>query len=1432
MAHCDTGPAMRRRGGRRATSTSVRTVLLAAAALAAAAPVPAFAGVRAEWSTDASIVNGADPGTLDYNADGNWDSNDTPPTQARFGYTANPHLSFSKDSTSVGQWLFRTPIDGAPGPTPDYTITIGNGQTFTFDAEPKVDGTILETGIVMNGGNLDLVNNGTLNFRDATSAHYAGPGKVVIENNGVMDFSDTADGGNARIVNGADASFQIENLTSPGMQIGSIEGGGTFSLGDKTLIVGGNDLSTEVSGSITGVGGSLTKVGTGTLTLSGNNSYSGATTIEGGTVKLGADNALGTGGLDIAAGSTFDMWGFNQTVTSLDGDAGSKVTTLKPITLTGSPPTPVLSVSTLTVNGGGDFAGVIENGAGFMSLTKNGSGTLTLSGVNDYSGTTTVNGGILALAGDGSIESSASLQLNTNTLDISQTNDGARIRAIIAFPGGGINLGTKTLTLTGENFAGSSIIYGGISGDGGGLTITGGASVELNAIGSYGDNTYTGATTIEDGTLQLRGSASIAESSTVDIEEDGTFDLTSAFDTSVKSIEGEGLIHLGSKTLTITDANTTFSGTITDIVVSIGPDGPVLAAGNGKLALTGGTLTLTGENTFSGGTDIEGGTLLVGGNDTSIGQGTVTMAAGTTLGFVTDGLDLHNTFKIAGDPTFDVGGTFTETVSGDIGDDDPANPGVLEKTGTGTLILSGDNTYTGGSTIVAGTVEVGSSTAFGTGDVAMADGTTLGFGTDAAYDLANDFALSGTGTVNVDQNSGPEQTISGEIADGSSPGSLSKTGDGTLILSGTNTYTGATTIESGTLALSGDGSIAESSGVFVGLDDTGAFDITQTNDGASIKTLSGNGIVYIDGKTLTVTDASTTFDGVFFDGGTLGLTGGTLTLNGRNFIDQTNVGNATLVVGDAAGKHAVDIGTIDVDSGGTIAGHGEVGDLNLRDGATVAPGSLAGAGEVIGTLTANGDVTFDAGASYAVDVDPAGSDSDLLHVTGIAHLGDASVVHVGLDGTYDIDSTYKILTADGGLDGAFQGATSDFLFLDPSLTYDDDNVYLQLARNDIAFDDPAQTPNENATGSSIEKLGRGDPLYDAILGITGGRSVAAAAFDSLSGEIHASLKGVLIDDSRFVREAALDRLRAAFGVSGAPGTPVLAAGEDGGVEVADTTPPPKDGAALWTRSFGNWAQSDGDGNAADLTQSTGGVLVGLDGQPADHWRAGALAGFGRSRVDVGSGRASSAESDDYHVAVFGGGQWGGLGLRGGAAYTWHSLSTDRDVAFAGFTDHLSADYGAGTAQLFGELAYDVDAGAVGLEPFADLAYVNLTTQGVVEQGGDAALAVAGDTTAATFTTVGLRVASRMPLGNATATLRGTVGWRHAFGDTTPLAGMAFAAGDAFTIAGVPIASDAALVEAGVDLDLAPGATIGVSYQGQFTAGQNENALDATLKVAF
>lgn len=141
-------------------------------------------------------------------------------------------------------------------------------------------------------------------------------------------------------------------------------------------------------------------------------------------------------------------------------------------------------------------------------------------------------------------------------------------------------------------------------------------------------------------------------------------------------------------------------------------------------------------------------------------------------------------------------------------------------------------------------------------------------------------------------------------------------------------------------------------------------------------------------------------------------------------------------------------------------------------------------------------------------------------------------------------------------------------------------------------------------------------------------------------------------------------------------------------------------------------------------------------------------------------------------------------------------------------------------------------GALSFEPFAGLAYVHTTTNGFSETGGAAALTAAGSTSATTFSTLGLRAFSQFEAGGMQATLRGMVGWRHAFGDTTPTTRFSFAGGNAFSVSGTPAARNTALVEAGLDLAIRENVTLGLSYDGQYSRRSQDHGVNARLRVAF
>ncbi|MPZ38508.1 MAG: hypothetical protein GEU95_10635, partial [Rhizobiales bacterium] len=403
--------------------------------------------------------------------------------------------------------------------------------------------------------------------------------------------------------------------------------------------------------------------------------------------------------------------------------------------------------------------------------------------------------------------------------------------------------------------------------------------------------------TIQQGTLSVSRDDSLGDVSGGLTFDGGTLENTSAFTTA--------------RTITLSSGGGTFN-TAADLTASGVISGP------GALTKIGaGTLTLTGDNTYTGGTIIEAGTLSVS-SDGNLGA--------TTGGLIFIGGTLQNTaaFTTARNITLIGGGTFQTdadlTVNGVISDVIPQVGGALTKTGNGTLTLTGSNTYSGGTTINAGTLQIGSG---GTSGSIIGDVVNNG---NLAFDRSNDLSYGGT--------------ISGT-------GALTKLGAGTLTLTGNNTYSGGTTINTGTLQIGNGGT----SGSIIGdVANNGVLAFNRANNLSYGGTISGTGTLTKSGAgILTLTGANT------YSGATT-VQAGTLMVNGT-------VGGAVIVAaGGTLGGFGAVAGVTTVASGGTLVGRqGEV--LNFGSDLTLSSGSNVnvslGRPETTGLFNVAGNLTLD-----------------------------------------------------------------------------------------------------------------------------------------------------------------------------------------------------------------------------------------------------------------------------------------------------------------------------------------------------------------------------------------------------------------------------------------------------------------------------------------
>ncbi|HHK8237447.1 TPA: autotransporter outer membrane beta-barrel domain-containing protein [Serratia marcescens] len=536
---------------------------------------------------------------------------------------------------------------------------------------------------------------------------------------------------------------------------------------------------------------------------------------------------------------------------------------------------------------------------------------------------------------------------------------------------------------------------------------------------------------------------------------------------------------------------------------------------------------------------------------------------------------------------------------------------------------------------------------------------------------------------------------------------------------------------------------------------------------------------------------------------------GTLVLTGNNtYAGPTLVNQGRLAVNGSVTS------AVSVQNGGIVGGSGTVGSLTARQGGTVAPGNS------IGTLNVAGNVSFEPGSRYAVEVGPNGQ-SDRIQSSGSATIGGGEVA-VTLENSANLltqsevrsllGQQYTILSAQQGVSGQFDAVAPNYLFLGTGLSYQPTGVTLSVGRNGTSFASVAQTPNERAVAAAADALAAGNPVYESLLG-SGTAGEARQAFRQLSGQIHADIASALVNDSRYLREALNGRLRQAEGLASSS---AIKADEGG----------------AWAQLLGAWDHASGDANATGYQASTYGVLVGLDSAAADDWRLGVATGYTRTSLHGGYG--SKADSDNYHLAAYGDKQFGALALRGGAGYTWHRIDTKRSVNYGMQSDRDTAKYSARTEQLFAEAGYSVQGEWLNLEPFVNLAYVNFENNGIAESGGAAALRGNKQHTDATVSTLGLRADTEWQVSaGTTVALRSELGWQHQYGGLERGTGLRFNGGNApFVVGSVPVSRDGMVLKAGAEVAVNENATLSLGYGGLLSQHHQDNSVNAGFTWRF
>ena len=1032
--------------------------------------------------------------------------------------------------TGAGALLFNDSVGGG-------LVTLTNsGNTYTGSTTINSGAALALSGAGILSSSTDIVSNGTFDISGintgASIISLDGAGTVTLGGKSLTltlaagSFTGTITGSGSLIVSGGAEILSGANLYTGGTTLngGTLEvGAGATSgsiLGDVadagTLEFNRSD-NIQFDGLISGTG-KLTQLGAGILTLTANNSYTGATTISAGTLALTGNGSI-AGSSGVAATGTFDISATSgASIKSLSGtgfvELGSQTLT---ITAGAGSFTGVIEGSGgLTVTGGTQLmggnntytgptsvtGGTLELGStaiaynitnsgtvafdsslpiamsgvisGTGAITQIGTGVTTLSAPQSVTGPVTISAGTLALSGNGSLAAASGVAV-ASTLDFSAANS-ANLTSLSG--SGNVLLGSNTLVLSNA----SGVFAGSISGSGG-LTLAGGHET------LSGSNGFTGATTISSGTLYLGGTASLIGSSKV--IDNATLDISAVTNTagltstSIVSLSGSGNVVLGTKTMIITGANDTFSGSI---------------SGAGGITLSGGSETLTGISSFSGNTDISGGILALAGSGSLAASGAIQDDGTFDISAVNSGSVSFTSLSGAGTVVLGNHNLILTAATTNFGGA-LSGPGSLTISG-GTQSLSGTSNYTGGTTITAGTLQIGNGGTAGVIVGNVADNGTLAF--DRADRLVFSGAISGTGAVTqigngttvlaADTsysggttitdgtlqlgNGAAAGSIQGDVTDNATlafgrsdatvfGGGISGSGgvhvlSGTVTLTAANGDTGATVIDAASvLALSGSGSIAASNGVT----DNGVLDISASTTAPQIGALSGAGAVTLGNQSLNIAKGTGNFSGALSGSGGLTINGGTQTLSGTNLYTGATLvnGGSLFVTGSIANSSGVT-----VNSGGTFGGSGTVSSITVNNG-----GSLALGASGAGTLQVAGTVALASAANTQVTMTSASMGK--LHVSGAEALaGTLSIASA--DGTYFLGQKTAIVTADGGVTGTFtaQPIQSSGAQYSSTVSYDANDAYLEV---DLAKLSPLLATN--ATRNESDAIGGNDAAIAA-----------------------------------------------------------------------------------------------------------------------------------------------------------------------------------------------------------------------------------------------------------------------------------------------------------------------------------------------------------------
>ena len=855
------------------------------------------------------------------------------------------------------------------------------------------------------------------------------------------------------------------------------------------------------------------------------------------------------------------------------------------------------------------------------------------------------------------------------------------------------------------------------------------------------------------------------------------------------------------------------------------------SSGEGSLTITNGGEVLNadsflstsiGDNAGSSGTVTVNG---AGSKLTNINAGIFVGNSGNGTLNILNGGSVSNTFGSVGRLS---GATGTVTVDGAGSSWNNSNALGLGDWGNGTLNIINDGLVTVASG--ASTVELGRFG--GTGTVNIGNGGAAGILNAAAVNGG-----SGTATLNFNHNESnyfftDDSTSGGDTIRITGTTDVNFVGSGTTYISGNNTYTGSTNISSGKLVVYNGGTLGNNSAVTVG---TGA--MLEALSDLTIGSLAGNGTVDVDtgsgGFTLTVggDNTSTVFSGTIIDFSYLTKTGtGTLTMTGNNpYYGATIINDGLLVVNGSIANSG-----ITVNAGGSLGGSGTLGSITINGG-SLAPGNS------IGTMNVSGSVDFSGGGVYEVEVDAAGN-SDLINATAMATLTNGTVLVLPEAGNYSLSTDYTILSAVGGLGGTtFDSISSNLAFLTPTLTYDANNVFLNLERNASDYASVAETANQIAVSTTLDRLFLGNDSA-GINDIFNNLNILSAqgaqqAYDSLSGVQHTHSNLIALQSMNQFQDLLLNRLQ-----SGSPlannGQIQLAYNDTGTMTDAGTSligEKPANTRGWWLRGTGSYADIDGTSNASGAYYKSAGTAAGRDIFVDDAHTVGLAISYNRTDASVSQG---SLDVDSYQAALYGRKLFtDNYYVSGIAGVGYHDFESKRRVTVGLSNTTARADYHAWTSNIAVEIGRLIEVSEnTNLTPLAGLEYAHVNRAGFVEKDANAAnLKIRRDQQDSLRSAIGARIEHLWKTQKGyriqpTAELA----WVHELMDNEAQMRAGFAATSLanFQVDGPELDRNRARLALGLDMQLSELSSIQLGYQAEWASSDQRHDLSATFRIAW